>query len=456
EFGTPVYDNNGNVINFFDPVSGMSSNEICIQTNRDLPLMTHVDVNATDNANGEIYIQWSRPNAEELDTLQNPPPYRYELYSSDDLNGGNFGFSPIYVSPDYTDFYLAVDTFFTDLGLNTLDNPHSYRVAFYTNGDTLGFSSIAASIYLNVAASDETNNLTWQENVPWTNEQYVVHLETPTGSGTFTVLDTVTTRAYSHTGLVNGEEYCYYIEAIGTYNLAYIQDPLLNKSQIACGIPLDTIAPCPPDVSAIVGVSGCEGVADATPATDLFNTISWQNNEDSCANDVARFRVYFAPFCNGQYTLVGESAGLTDTFILHQPDVNNLAGCYYITSIDSVEVNGGGNESLPSGVVQTDNCPVYNLPNVFTPNGDDRNDLYVPFKPYRYIQQVEFKVHNRWGQLVYETTDPEISWDGRDMNTGQLLAEGVYYYTCMVYESRLNPQEAYPLCGYIHIIHNSR
>lgn len=454
EFGTPAYDNSGNVVNYFDPVSSMPSSEICIQTNRDLPLMTHADVNVTDASTGEVYIQWSRPHSDELDTLQNPPPYRYELYRSADLNGANFGFSPIYTSPQYSDFYLAVDTFFTDTGLNTEANAHSYRVAFYANGDTLGFTSIAASIFLNVAATDETNNLTWQENVPWVNEQYVVHVESPTGSGTFVVLDTVPTRAYSHTGLINGEEYCYFVEAIGTYGLPYIQNPLLNKSQLACGVPLDTIAPCPPDASAIVNVSGCDNAVDGTPSSDLFNTISWMNNSATCAADVANFRVYFAPFCRGQYTLIGQSAGLTDTFVIHQPDVNNLAGCYYITSVDSVEVNGGGNESEASGVIQTDNCPIYKLPNVFTPNGDDRNEVFAPFKPYRYIQQVEFKVHNRWGQLVFETTDPEIIWDGRDRNTGQILAEGVYYYTCMVYESRLNPQQAYPLRGYIHIIHN--
>jgi gliding motility-associated-like protein len=147
---------------------------------------------------------------------------------------------------------------------------------------------------------------------------------------------------------------------------------------------------------------------------------------------------------------------LNDTTFLHQPSADNLAGCYYITTVDSVEVNGGGNESPASEVVRTDNCPVYVLPNAFTPNGDGQNDVFRPFLPFRYVSEVEFTVVNRWDQTVFSTKDPNINWDGRDQKTGELLADGVYFYTCVVYENRLDGPQKRRLEGYVHLIRGVR
>lgn len=448
QFGTPSFDGNGDIINIFDEVPSALSEEACLQTSQDIPLLLNVDVLTTDAANGEIFLRWTRPIAEDLDTLENPPPYTYELLRSEGQNGGNFGAAVF--SATAASYSQATDTSFTDLGLNTLDNSYSYTLRFSSNNEVLGEATLASSVFLSVASTDATNNLSWTANVPWTNNSFVVFNEQPTGSGNFVVLDTVTNATYSHQGLTNAEEYCYYVESIGSYNLSQTPDSLFNKSQRACGVPLDTVAPCPP--VAIVGLAGCEEADISTPASDLFNEIAWQNAPDSCASDVAAFRVYFAPLCNGNYELIAASNSLNDTFIFHQPALNNLAGCYYITSVDSVEVNGGGNESLPSGVVSVDNCPVYELPNVFSPNGDGDNDLFVPFRPYRYIASVEFEVYNRWGQRVFSTTNMDLEWDGTDETTGEPVAEGVYYYVCVVNERRLNGIQPRPLKGYIHVI----
>lgn len=467
EFATPIY-YNGNITNYHSPVSGKTSNEVCIETREDLPTIINVDVNVTDVATGEIFVRWTKPIAAELDTVLNPPPYRYELYQSDDMNGNNFGATPIFSSPTYSAFYLANDTFFTATGLNTQDNPYSYRIMFFAGTDTIGTTKNASSVFLNVASTNQQNNLTWTENVPWQNTAYVVYQELPLGSNTYVILDTVSSNAYNHMGLTNGDEYCYRVMSIGSYNTNHTPDSLFNKSQKACGTPLDTIAPCPPDPSAIVAISSCTSVQDDSNDPDrlpcqgnitspefLYNTIRWSNNTDSCANDVARFKVYFAPYCNGNYTLVYESQGLTDTSFTHVPSPTNLAGCYYITSVDSIEVNGGGNESDPSNVIRTDNCPFYDLPNTFTPNGDGANDLFTPCLLYRYINKVDFKVTNRWGQLVFETDDPAINWDGKDQNTGQDLPEGVYFYTCNVEQNCMSCEAIKPLKGYIHIIRSN-
>jgi gliding motility-associated-like protein len=50
------------------------------------------------------------------------------------------------------------------------------------------------------------------------------------------------------------------------------------------------------------------------------------------------------------------------------------------------------------------------VPNAFTPNSDGNND--VLFVRGRYLTAIEFKVFNRWGELVFETTDQGQGWDG--------------------------------------------
>ena len=80
------------------------------------------------------------------------------------------------------------------------------------------------------------------------------------------------------------------------------------------------------------------------------------------------------------------------------------------------------------------------------------NDLFRPF-PFCFIANVEFKVFNRWGQVVYQTDDPNLNWDGTNLN-GDDLAEGVYYYTCRVFERRLSGTVQTPeiLSGWIELI----
>jgi gliding motility-associated-like protein len=98
------------------------------------------------------------------------------------------------------------------------------------------------------------------------------------------------------------------------------------------------------------------------------------------------------------------------------------------------------------------NCPIYRLPNVFTPNGDDVHDLFLPY-PFRFVDQVDFKVYSRWGNLVFETTDPDLNWDGKNLN-GKELEAGTYHYTCEVF-NQVNENEAQVvsiLTGYIELI----
>ena len=64
------------------------------------------------------------------------------------------------------------------------------------------------------------------------------------------------------------------------------------------------------------------------------------------------------------------------------------------------------------------------VPNVFTPNGDGKNDEFRV--AYRSLREFHCWVYNRWGKLVYEWTDPAKGWDG--MIGNRPASEGAYFY----------------------------
>lgn len=98
--------------------------------------------------------------------------------------------------------------------------------------------------------------------------------------------------------------------------------------------------------------------------------------------------------------------------------------------------------------VRPDTCPeppppvdsVHTLvfPNTFSPNGDGLNDMfYVRGLATHGVANIV--IFNRWGEKVYENPSFELCedaacWDGKDMKSGNDLAEGVYFYQ-IVYES---------------------
>ena len=160
------------------------------------------------------------------------------------------------------------------------------------------------------------------------------------------------------------------------------------------------------------------------------------------------YNLYVTDSLGGPYTLIYTDVPVDETGITHV-DGLSIAGCYLVTAVDSV-----GNESAFSNEVCADNCPVYELPNVFTPNGDGQNDLFGPF-PYRGVKLVDLQVFNRWGDVVFEATDPDIDWDGTHQESGEPLSDGVYYYVCLVTFERLRGDEQVTRTGYVHILGGS-
>jgi gliding motility-associated-like protein len=106
-----------------------------------------------------------------------------------------------------------------------------------------------------------------------------------------------------------------------------------------------------------------------------------------------------------------------------------------------LEAINGVCSAIDSVVITSTECFYFNVyvPNAFSPNNDGVNDELLPFVPPQ-IQVVSFEMNifDRWGNLVFKTTDPTFSWDGRW--NGKEMPIGVYIYSFqMEYIDDLGP-----------------
>jgi len=116
------------------------------------------------------------------------------------------------------------------------------------------------------------------------------------------------------------------------------------------------------------------------------------------------------------------------------------------TGVFSVLLEVSHNYGCVDSVRQS--VPVANLldiPNVFTPNFDGRNDYFTVRTDGVNIYQLV--VYARSGMLVFKSESPVIKWDGRNMS-GAELKEGVYYYSIV----QINGSPKTERSGFIQLI----
>jgi gliding motility-associated-like protein len=334
-----------------------------------------------------------------------------------------------------------------DTGINTESGVNTYRIDLYDDDNYVGSTYSTPSIYLTTAPGDNKLTLTINDQTPWIHYYYFIY-RFDEDLGEFVYLDSTDVPSYVDTGLVNLESYCYYVVAYGGYASTSILPILINYSQETCGIPYDNEAPCPPELTI---ESNCE---------DGENYLIWTNPNNYCADDVMFYTIYYKEYDSDEYEFepIITINNPTDTTYLFT-DLFSVAGCYAVTASDSLNADPDGNisrnESEFSNIVCVDNCPVYTLPNVFTPNNDNVNDLFQPLTN-RSIAEITIVIYSRWGNIVFETNDPEINWDGKDYNSNKDLSEGVYFYTVTYEEILLNGNETKAFAGYVYIFRSDQ
>lgn len=217
----------------------------------------------------------------------------------------------------------------------------------------------------------------------------------------------------------------------------------------------------------------CPGKTNTLKAPEGFNNYTWQNGSTESTFTTTSAGTYYVTAtdnCNRQYsdtvTLNANDATLSagaDVTICQGESIalsategfSNYAWSpdYHITAAlgRTVTVNPDVTTSywvqadlfagctLSDTVTVTVNiCPQqFAMPNAFTPNGDGRNEV---FKPHisGVLKQYELTIYNRWGQVVFATTNKNQGWNG--LVNGTLANSMVFIWVCK-YQFVNQPQQ---------------
>ncbi len=90
-------------------------------------------------------------------------------------------------------------------------------------------------------------------------------------------------------------------------------------------------------------------------------------------------------------------------------------------------------------LIEVEPLVTYHLPNAFTPNSDGKNEEFKGTGYFEGMTNFEMTIWNRWGELIFQTNDPEEAWNGRKNNQGDMLQNGVYVVLVGYTDPRGNP-----------------
>lgn len=138
----------------------------------------------------------------------------------------------------------------------------------------------------------------------------------------------------------------------------------------------------------------------------IYDTLNWTQIKGS-----------FTPSQSYRFLMIGNffSDADTDTMRLFPPLACGDCSYYYV---DAVQV------STDSSIYNQDLFELINIPNIFTPNNDGINDIWI----FTSALNARLEIINRWGNLIYTANGNFFSWDGEG------CTDGVYFYRIITNE----------------------
>lgn len=171
-------------------------------------------------------------------------------------------------------------------------------------------------------------------------------------------------------------------------------------------------------------VTGC--VVDTfahLPSFEFINANFITNPNNDCALLTNPYFEFLDLSVGGNFGTWDFGDGSSDIYV---EDINTNylyqdTGTYSVTLI--IENFGGCSDTIIKNVC-VENDYVLHIPNAFTPNNDNLNDTYKIIGIG--IRKFNMKIFNRWGEIVFESNDINVGWDGN--YKGKKSAQGSYTY----------------------------
>jgi gliding motility-associated-like protein len=320
----------------------------------------------------------------------------------------------------------------------TAPNSCSVTVGFViTNRDTLKTSSVVnqatckkndGSIALNTIGGTSPYSYNWFPNV--SNNAMAQKL----GAGMYNILvtDAVGCRATVRVNVtsenvplatISAQQNidCNAKDGSATVNVTGGQQPYTYQ-WLSTGGSLSSESFTTPGMYSVVATdaNGCADTATVNIVEQTKMKAVLARKDDTCGNGqgsaTATITGGVAPITYGWSSPVATYATQT---------IENLGrGTYLFTATDNIGCKVTSQVVIEASANSADCGEVY-FPSAFTPNGDTRNETFGPLGGLTTIKNYELQIFNRWGQLIFKSTNPSMKWNGK---TGDYFIPGAYIY----------------------------
>jgi gliding motility-associated-like protein len=182
----------------------------------------------------------------------------------------------------------------------------------------------------------------------------------------------------------------------------------------------------------VTDIDGCQDQASVTiTVNELPKPLFSYTVEPGCEELIVHFK---------------DSSTLTDTYSWNfgngaisneiNPTINFTYNQQY--QVELVASNNFGCTAAYVTTLTAEDFEVYYsiyIPNVFTPNGDGENDAFFIDVPGKLYDCLDFRIYNRWGQLIYKSVGDALNWDGKSFY-GDSMPDGTYFFTVEIKDKK--------------------
>ena len=158
--------------------------------------------------------------------------------------------------------------------------------------------------------------------------------------------------------------------------------------------------------------------------TSIFVQVYPRPNILPVTNGVVDENTEYHEVCEGDtvtdvFDLASVSGGFNEWYVFGDTITNNTLSLTWdmdgMFTFQGVRWDNGCVSNPQSFTVTIELCPneIFYIPNAFTPDGDERNNTFKPIITSGVdIFNYTFVIYNRWGQIIWESFNPNMGWDG--------------------------------------------
>lgn len=178
----------------------------------------------------------------------------------------------------------------------------------------------------------------------------------------------------------------------------------------------------------VENASGCIGTETLTNYIEVTGPPTADFTADPMVTDINDTEVNFTNESSGGTDFTwdfGDGSGGANTYDATHIFPDDESGEYVVTLVAS---NGPDCADTARLLIKIEDEIIFYVPNTFTPDGDEFNQTFQPVFTSGYDpQDFQMLIFNRWGEVIFETHNAAIGWDGT--YNGKYVKDGTYVWT---------------------------